>query len=148
MFRLLRVFHETKKLVDIANREAAKYDGEGPRFSFWLTNRSFLVPALVLLLNVLVLFQVPFLMPLVEPVIAYMQATSPDVLAEHIGAITITLGLVWAAMERLLGRTRVLWNRKQGIKAVEEAVTVVRVERDRLQEALDQALKTPVKAKR
>ncbi len=60
MFRLLRVFHETKKLVDIANREASKYDGEGPRFSFWLTNRSFLVPALVLLLNILVLFQVPF----------------------------------------------------------------------------------------
>ena len=34
--------------------------------------------------------------------------------------ITVS-GLLWAGAERLLGKTRAVWNKKQAVEAVEEA---------------------------
>lgn len=143
MFKIITIIRDTKRLVDIANRERVKNAGE-PAFAFWLTNRSFLVPTITLLINILITLNLPFLVPLVQ----LITSVSPDFIAENIVEVTMGFALIWSFFERVFAKGITIWNRDQGVKAVEEAVTVKHVERDRLQEALDQALKLPVKVKR
>ena len=44
-----------------------------------------------------------------------------DVTAATVYAVITVSGLLWAGAERLLGKTRAVWNKKQAVEAVEEA---------------------------
>ena len=41
-----------------------------------------------------------------------------DVTAETVYAVITVAGLLWAGIERMLGKTRALWNKKQAVEAV------------------------------
>lgn len=104
MFRLIK---DINALVVMANTIAAQ-SSDGPRWTLFLTNRSFLALALGVLSGVLLLFGI------VIP-------GSPDQWIEIIAAIGVIGGPIWALLERIYGRTRVVWNRKQAEAAVVEA---------------------------
>lgn len=44
-----------------------------------------------------------------------------DVTAETVYAVITVAGLLWARIERMLGKTRAVWNKKQAVEAVVEA---------------------------
>lgn len=106
------------RLVKLAN-DAARASGEkNPPFSFYLTNRSFLIPALGLLLPILIAFNFPLLTPLA----LWVQSQSPEAIMEYLAFLPVAAGILWAVGERLLGKTRVIWNIAQGKQAIKEQV--------------------------
>ena len=64
MFKLINSAREVIKLIELANRLSDEAPEDTPKFGFLLTNRSFLVPAIGLIINILVIFSFPALAPL------------------------------------------------------------------------------------
>lgn len=121
MFRIIREINETIKM---ANAIAAA-GGDGPRWSLFLTNRSFIAQVIATAFALLGLFGV-FL-----PVDA-------ETVVEVIGAVGFLAAQGWALVERLRGKTRAVWNKTQADKAVDEAAAI---QRDALTVALEDAIR-------
>lgn len=121
MFRIIREINET---IQMANAIAAA-GGDGPRWSLFLTNRSFIAQVIATLFALLGLFGV-FL-----PVDA-------ETIVEVIGAAGFLAAQGWALVERLNGKTRAIWNKDQANKAVDEAAAL---KGDALSQALNDAMR-------
>ena len=104
-----------RALVALANDIAANA-GDGPRWSLYLTNRSFIALVIAVTLNIAAVLGVP--------VVGALAEIAPDVLAGHVVEVVTALLVLWSFVERLVGKTRVIWSRKQAVKAVEEAKAI------------------------
>lgn len=113
MFRIIR---EVSATVAMANQLAAQ-PGEGPRWSLFLTNRSFIAQVVALLFAVVGLFGLP--LP-----IGAEEATQIIALIGYLAAQG------WALFERLTGKTRTVWNRTQATEAAAEADALSRALRN------------------
>ena len=124
MFRIIR---EIRATVQMAN-EIAAAGGDGPRWTLFLTNRSFIAQVIATLFAALGFFGV-FL-----PVDA-------NTAIEVIAAVGFLGAQGWALVERIGGKTRAVWNREQAVKAVQEAAALNETG-DALADALAKALGT------
>lgn len=120
MFRILR---EMRATVDMAN-QIASAAGDEPRWTLFLTNRSFIAQCVATLFAALAMFGV--LLPV-----------DTDTAVEVVAALGFLGAQGWALVERLRGKTRAVWNVNQATKAVQEAEAV---KNDALSKALDNAL--------
>ena len=110
MFTIIR---DLRRLIAMANEISAQTQGDAPRWSLFITSRSFIAIAIAVGLNLLPVLGVP--------VPAMLAGVVPDLLAGHVVDLA-TAGLaVYAGVERLLGKTRTVWNKRQAIQAVQEA---------------------------
>ncbi|UNY40290.1 structural protein [Paracoccus phage vB_PmaP_KLEP18-1] len=101
---IFKTIRDLSALIEEANRLA----GPGRRWSLVYTNRSFIAAVLAFVAGIALMIGLPFPLPL-------------DVTAETVYAVITVAGLVWAGVERVLGRTRAVWNRTQAVEAVTEA---------------------------
>ncbi|MDO5658277.1 MAG: hypothetical protein Q4G36_08145 [Paracoccus sp. (in: a-proteobacteria)] len=113
---MFNVIRQINQLVTQANRIAGQA-GEGPRWSLFLTNRSFIAQVIATLAGILLLAGI-------------VLPGSPELWAEGIVGIVFVLGQLWAFAERLMGRTRVVWSKRQAHEAVEEADALTEALRD------------------
>lgn len=101
---LFKTLRDLSALIDQANRLA----GPDKRWSLAFTNHSFIVACVAFVAAAALMFGLPFPMPI-------------DVTAETVYAVITVAGLLWAGVERMLGKTRAIWNKKQAVEAVIEA---------------------------
>ena len=101
---LFKALRDLSALIEQANRLA----GPDKRWSLAFTNRSFIVACVAFVAAAALMFGLPFPMPI-------------DVTAETVYAVITVVGLLWAGIERMLGKTRAVWNKKQAVEAVVEA---------------------------
>lgn len=88
-------------------RQANDLAGPGKRWSLAYTNRSFIFATIALAAQVALAFGLPLPVPV-------------DVTAETVYAVVSLGALAWAGVERLLGKTRAVWSRRQAVEAVQE----------------------------
>ena len=108
---LFKALRDLSALIEQANRLA----GPDKRWSLAFTNRSFIVACVACVAFVAaaaLMFGLPFPMPI-------------DVTAETVYAVITVVGLLWAGIERMLGKTRAVWNKKQAVEAVVEADALI-----------------------
>ena len=103
----LMIFKTVRDLNDLI-QQANSLAGPGKRWSLAYKNRSFVLACVAVVAQIALAVGVPLPLPV-------------DVTAETIWAIITVGALVWAALERLLGKTRAIWSRKQAVEAVQEA---------------------------
>ena len=115
MFRLIKAISDTVKL---ANQIAAESGGR-PKWSLFLTNRSFIAQSFSILFAVLAIAGVPLPIP-------------ADIAADAVYGVAFAVMQVWALVERIMGRTAVVWS-------LDVAVDAVKTERDALSKALREA---------
>ena len=101
---LLKTLRDLSALIEQANRLA----GPDKRWSLAFTNRSFIVACVAFVAAAALMLGMPFPMPI-------------DVTAETVYAVITVAGLLWAGIERMLGKTRAVWNKKQAVEALTEA---------------------------
>lgn len=104
LLMLFKTLRDLSALIEQANRLA----GPDKRWSLAFTNRSFIVACVAFVAAAALMIGLPFPMPI-------------DVTAETVYAVITVAGLLWAGMERMLGKTRAVWNRKQAVEALTEA---------------------------
>lgn len=113
---MIRIIKEIDETVRLANRITAQA-GDGPRWTLFLTNRSFIAQVFSLTFAALALFGVPLPIP-------------AEVAANAVyGAISAGM-MIWAGAERLYGKTRVIWSREQARDAAAEADALSRALRE------------------
>lgn len=103
-FLIFKALRDLSGLIEHANRLA----GPERRWSLVYTNRSFIAATLAFLAGVALMVGLPFPLPV-------------DVASETIYATITVGGMLWAAGERLMGKTRAVWSKKQAAEAVQEA---------------------------
>lgn len=113
---MLKLYRDIRALVAAANSIAANSPSDAPRWSIFLTNRSFLTILFAVVLNALALIGVPF--------IGWFEGVAPEILAGRVVEFVTALLILWAGIERIIGKTRVIWTKRQAKKAVEEAIAV------------------------
>ncbi|WP_408591969.1 hypothetical protein ACIPCF_07610 [Paracoccus marcusii] len=101
---IFKTLRDLSALIEQANRLA----GPDKRWSLAFTNRSFIVACVAFVAAAALMFGLPFPMPI-------------DVTAETVYAVITVAGLLWAGIERIIGKTRAVWNKKQAVEAVVEA---------------------------
>ncbi len=101
LFKTLRAL---SALIEYANRLA----GPDKRWSLAFTDRSFIVACVAFVAAAALMLGLPFPMPIA-------------VTAETVYAMITVAGLLWAGGERMLGKTRAVWNKNQAVEAVVEA---------------------------
>ena len=101
---LFKTLRDLSALIEQANRLA----GPDKRWSLAFTNRSFIVACVALVAAAALMLGLPFPMPI-------------DITAETIYAVITVAGLPWSGIERMLGKTQAVWNKKQAVEAVVEA---------------------------
>ncbi|WP_282029416.1 hypothetical protein [Paracoccus marcusii] len=101
---LFKTLRDLSALIEQANRLA----GPDKRWSLAFTNRSFIVACVALVAAAALMLGPPFPMPI-------------DITAETIYAVITVAGLLWSGIERMLGKTQAVWNKKQAVEAVVEA---------------------------
>ncbi|MEQ5793132.1 hypothetical protein LZ686_00590 [Paracoccus sp. NFXS7] len=101
---LFKTLRDLSALIEQANRLA----GPDKRWSLAFTNRSFIVACVAFVAAAALMIGLPFPMPI-------------DVTAETVYAVITVAGLLWAGIERMLGKTRAVWNKKQAVEAIIEA---------------------------
>ena len=137
MLKAISFIRDVKKLVDTANAIRAEAAATGkPAYSLALTNRSFIAQVI----GVLLILAIPF---------GFVLPIPTDQLVEFIVALaSLAVGAFsWSGVERLSGATRAIWNRTQGVKAVEEAAAMSAAVatpegEDKLSQALREAVAT------
>lgn len=127
---------EIIKLVRLANNLSEQAPGNTPKFGFLLTNRSFLVPAIGMVINILIMFNAPFL----APVLDLLQSQHPQIVSEYIVIAITSITFMWGFIERMLTSAKVVLTRKQAVDAIAEVVGD-----DALAQALSKAVATEVK---
>lgn len=120
---MLRLIREISETVRLANSIVQDSGGNGPRWSVFLTNRSFVAQVFALIFAALALFGVPLPIP-------------AEVAADAVYGVASAAMMLWAAGERLYGKTRVIWNRKAAHDAMAEANAIAH---DKLSKALKDA---------
>lgn len=108
MFRIIRELNSTVKM---ANQIATQDTGGKPRWSLFLTNRSFIaqVIATVFALLAMVGVFVPF---------------GAEDIIEVVALVGYLVSQAWALIERTRGNTKVVWNPTQANDALTEALKV------------------------
>ena len=101
---LFKTLRDLSALIEQANRLA----GPDKRWSLAFTNRSFIAACVAFVAAAALMLGLPLPVPI-------------DVTAETVYAVITVAGLVWAGVERMLGKTRAVWNKKQAVEAVVEA---------------------------
>lgn len=101
---IFKTLRDLSALIEQANRLA----GPDKRWSLAFTNRSFIVACVAFVAAAALMLGMPFPMPI-------------DVTAETVYAVITVAGLLWAGIERMLGKTRAVWNKKQAVEALTEA---------------------------
>lgn len=114
MFRIVR---EISTTVRMANEIAAQA-GDGPRWSLFLTNRSFIAQVVATVFALAGIFGIflPF---------------GAEEVVEIIALVGFIASQAWALVERIRGKTKAVWNRRQAGEAAQEA--------DALSRALEKA---------
>ena len=113
---------EIGKITKLANEMAAQ-TGSPVRFGWLLTNRSFLVPALGMVVNILLLLNFPLLVPVLE----LLQNIDHRVVAEYVAIAVTVLSFVWSFIERMRLRwkgidAKVVVSRTDAANAVSKVV--------------------------
>lgn len=121
MFRIIREISQTVKMAN----EIASRAGHEPRWTLFLTNRSFIAQVIATVFAVAGIFGV------------FLPVDAGDVV-EVIAAVGFLASQGWALVERARGKTAVIWNREQAVKAVTQAEAV---KNDALSQALDRAIR-------
>ena len=101
---IFKTLRDLSALIEQANRLA----GPDKRWSLAFTNRSFIVACVAFIAAAALMIGLPFPVPI-------------DVTAETVYAVITVAGLLWAGIERMLGKTRAVWNKKQAVEAMIEA---------------------------
>ena len=116
----MRIFKAAKEIIELIRlaNKVSDERGEGPKFGFLLTNRSFLVPALGLVLNILILLNLPLLGPLVS----LLQRLPMEVTAEYIVIGVTALSALWSVLERIGTRAKVIITKRQAEDALDRAL--------------------------
>lgn len=104
MFRIIR---EIRQTIDMANAIAAQA-GEGPRWSLFISNRSFIAQVVATGFALLALFGV------------FLPIGAEEII-ELISVVGFIASQGWALYERYFGKTRTIWNKQQAELAVQEA---------------------------
>ncbi|WP_373946883.1 hypothetical protein [Paracoccus marcusii] len=99
---LFKPLRDLSALIEQANRLARP----DKRWSLAFTNRSFIVACVAFVAAAALMIGLPFPVPI-------------DVTAETVYAVITVAGLLWAGIERMLSKTRAVWNKKQAAKVVE-----------------------------
>lgn len=136
MIKFIRIAREINDLVNLVNDVLKTHPKDGPSYSYFLLNRSFLVPFFTGVINVIILLNFPMLAPLLD----FFQLVPPDMLAAVVISLTTTIGVVWAFLERAFGKTYVIFTRKQAAVMVEETIGQMMDENDDLSVALRKAM--------
>lgn len=124
---MFKYYRDLKQIIDYANQIS-----DGKRYSVFFTNRSFLALLFAFIINIANAFG--FSLPFGLNIVA------PDIIAGNVVAVATAVLLLWGYLERALGVTRAVFNKKQAAKAIVEAASVRAVEhQDRLAEALAKA---------
>ena len=114
MFRIIR---EIAATVRMANDLAQQSGSNGPRWSVFITNRSFILQVIALLFALAGLFGLPI-----------------PIGAADLGEIVLLVGYLvtqgWALAERLFGKTRVVWTKEQAYRAQHEADALTKALKD------------------
>lgn len=110
---IFKTIRDLNALIQQANSLA----GPRKRWSLAFTNRSFVLAVIALLAQVALAIGLPFPLPV-------------DVTAETVYAIISLAALAWAGVERLTGKTRAVWSRRQADEAVQEADALSKALRD------------------
>lgn len=118
MFKLINSAREIIKLIELANRLSDEAPEDTPKFGFLLTNRSFLVPAIGLIINILVIFSFPAL----APFLSMIHGVPAEELANWIIGIVSFGSIMWSVIERKMTKAKVVLTKKQAEKAVAEVV--------------------------
>lgn len=118
MFKLINSAREIIKLIELANRISDQIPGDTPKFGFLLTNRSFLVPAIGIIINILIIFNFPAL----APFLSMIDGIPAEELANWIIGIVSFGSILWSIIERKLTSAKVVLTKKQAERAVAEVV--------------------------
>lgn len=118
MLNIFKTYRQIKDLIDLANRLSDEAPENKPKFGFLLTNRSFLVPLIGLVLSLLLAFDIPIM----EPVKVYLQNNTPEQVADNIIVIIGFICFMWSQIEISMSKARAILTRKQAEKAVVEVV--------------------------
>ena len=118
MIKILSSYGDIIKIIRLANRLSDQRPEGTNKYGFLLTNRSFLVPVFGMLLNILILFNAPFL----APVLNLLQSVSPEIAAEQVALFVTGISFLWALIERQLTTAKAVLTRKQAEKAVVKVV--------------------------
>ena len=138
MVRILRYFREVIDLVRLINEIADEHPEKGIRkYGYLFTNRSFLVPAVTLLINFLILVNASSLVP----ALAALTVLPPEMIVERIIGISTAIALLWSVLERLGTTAGVIFSKRQAKKKLGEVSGGV-IGSDKLSDALRQALLT------
>lgn len=112
---MLKLFRDVRALIAQANAIKAE-GGEGPGWSWYMTNRSFIALALAVAINAAAVIG--------APIPSFLADAGAEAVAGHVVEVATVVLALWALVERLLGKTDVIWNRKQAVKAVEDAKAI------------------------
>lgn len=105
---MIRLIREIAATVRMANNITKQNGSAAPRWSFFLTNRSFIAQVFSLIFAALAIFGIPLPIP-------------AGLAADTVYGITFAIMAIWAAVERLFGKTRVVWSKRQADSAKSEA---------------------------
>lgn len=103
----IAIFKTVRDLNDLI-QQANRLAGPDKRWSLAYQNRSFVLACVAVLAQIALAVGVPLPVPV-------------DVTAETVWAIITVGALVWAGLERIWGKTRAVFNRKQAVEAIQEA---------------------------
>jgi len=106
---VIRVARQIIRLVNQAN-EILAVGGEGPRWTWFALNKSFIASAVGVLLAVAGL------------VFPAALGFTPEALEAVIYAVGVIASFGYAAYQRATGQTRAIWNEKQANDALDEAL--------------------------
>lgn len=120
----LAVLKEINDTVKMANEIAAQA-GKGPRWSMYATNRSFIAQLMLVVFLVFGSLNVD---------LPFAQEQAVDAVC-GVGALVTA---AWALVERLNGKTKVVWNKTLADEAVVEAEAL---KKDALTKVLDKAIR-------
>lgn len=111
------LFFKTIRDLNALIQHANELAGPDKRWSLAFTNRSFIAGVIAFLATVALMIGVPLPVPV-------------DLATETVYALIAVAGLLWAVAERIMGKTRAIWNRKQASEAVVEADALTKALRD------------------
>lgn len=124
MFGKLRIFKEIIALIQLANQIADEAPAGTPKYGFLLTNRSFLVPAITITINILIILNFGFL----YPVLSVFQSLPAELLAERVVLISSVLSFLWSYIERARTSAKIVITKKQAIEAVAASVVSAKLD--------------------
>lgn len=102
------LFFKTIRDLNALIQHANELAGPDKRWSLAFTNRSFIAGVIAFVATVALMAGFPLPVPV-------------DMATETVYALIAVAGMLWALIERVMGKTRAIWNRKQAVEAVTEA---------------------------